>query len=971
MKLRAKTFAYRIQSPALRNGVTLNRSSGPFVFLAMLAAIVAIVGLSSCAGFTNAAAQPKTPNTGVLSVSAATINFGSVATGTTAVQSVTLTNVGTSTVDISSAALTGAGFTVMSGAPSGSMAIGASATVQVQFAPASAGAATGTFTVVSDATNSPLVITFNGTGTQPGLAISPASVNFGNVIVGQTGTQTVTLTNTGSASVVVNLATVSGTGFGVSGLSLPTTIPAGQNLTFSAQFTPTVTGNATGSIAFTDNAPGSPQTLVLSGNGIATGTTLVANPTTAAFGNVAVGSNGQQTITITNTGTTSATISQVTTSGAGFSITGITAPVTIAAGLNVNFTAQFAPTATGSASGNIAITSNATDATLSIPLSGTGTQGGLSANPSSVNFGSVPVGTSGTTSVTLTNSGTANITISAAAASGTGFSMTGLSTPLTLTPGQNTSFAAKFSPAATGSASGSVSITSNAPGSPLAIALSGAGVQAQLSASPASVAFGNVAAGSSAPQTITLTNGGTASVTITAAVASGSGFSLSGLSLPLTIAAGQTSTFTAQFAPVSTGSVAGSISVTSNAPGSPLAIALSGTGVQAQLSASPASVAFGNVAVGSSAPQTITLTNGGTASVTITAATASGSGFSLSGLALPLTIPAGQNTTFTAQFAPVSTGSVTGSISIASNAPSSPLAIPLSGTGTQPQLGANPTSAAFGSVTVGNSNSQTINLTNPGTAAVTISQAQVSGAGFSLTGITTPLTINAGKSSTFNAVFTPTAAGSAAGSVLLTSNAPGSPLTISLSGSGVAATFLLSLSNSNLSFGNVNVGSNGQMSVSLTNTGNSDVTVSSVNVTGAGFTVSGVSSGETLTPSQSIPVTVEFAPTSAGAVTGSVTIASNATNSPATITLSGTGVQSHTVGLAWTASTSSVAGYNVYRGTADGGPYPSLLTASPVATTAFTDSNVADGTTYYYVVTAVDSTGEESVYSNQATAPIP
>src|SRR5271156_1854173 len=167
MKLREKPFACRIQSPASRNGVTLDRSSGPFVFLAMLAAIVAIVGLSSCAGFTNAAGQPKTPNTGVLSVSAATVSFGNVATGSTAVQSVTVTNVGTSTVNISSATLSGTGFTVMSGAPSGAMAVGQGTTVQVQFAPSSAGAASGTFTVVSDATNSPLVISFNGTGTQP------------------------------------------------------------------------------------------------------------------------------------------------------------------------------------------------------------------------------------------------------------------------------------------------------------------------------------------------------------------------------------------------------------------------------------------------------------------------------------------------------------------------------------------------------------------------------------------------------------------------------------------------------------------------------------------------------------------------------------------------------------------------------------------------------------------------------------
>jgi fibronectin type 3 domain-containing protein len=99
---------------------------------------------------------------------------------------------------------------------------------------------------------------------------------------------------------------------------------------------------------------------------------------------------------------------------------------------------------------------------------------------------------------------------------------------------------------------------------------------------------------------------------------------------------------------------------------------------------------------------------------------------------------------------------------------------------------------------------------------------------------------------------------------------------------------------------------------------------------------------------------------------------SNATNS-ATMSLSGSGAQqsTHTVGLAWTDSTTTVAGYNVYRGTNTGGPYVSKLTGSPVTSTQFTDSGLQSGQTYYYVVTAVDSNGVESVYSNQATASIP
>jgi hypothetical protein len=196
---------------------------------------------------------------------------------------------------------------------------------------------------------------------------------------------------------------------------------------------------------------------------------------------------------------------------------------------------------------------------------------------------------------------------------------------------------------------------------------------------------------------------------------------------------------------------------------------------------------------------------------------------------------------------------------------------------------------------------------------------------------------------------------------------------ITLSGTGVAGTRLLTFSTSNLSFGSVNVGSNNSLSASLTNTGNSSVTISAVNISGAGFTVSGVSSSETLAAGQSIPLTVQFAPAAAGTVSGNVSLTSNATNSPSAMSLSGTGAQqaTHSVGLAWTDSTTTVAGYNVYRGTSPNGPYASKLTPSPISSAQFTDTGLQSGLTYYYVVTAVDSNGVESAYSNQATALIP
>jgi fibronectin type 3 domain-containing protein len=87
------------------------------------------------------------------------------------------------------------------------------------------------------------------------------------------------------------------------------------------------------------------------------------------------------------------------------------------------------------------------------------------------------------------------------------------------------------------------------------------------------------------------------------------------------------------------------------------------------------------------------------------------------------------------------------------------------------------------------------------------------------------------------------------------------------------------------------------------------------------------------------------------------------------MTGTGTAATPHTVSLTWTASTSAVS-YNMYRGTVSGGPY-TMINSSPDTTTAYTDSTVASGTTYYYVATAVDASGNESGYSNQATAVVP
>jgi hypothetical protein len=340
----------------------------------------------------------------------------------------------------------------------------------------------------------------------------------------------------------------------------------------------------------------------------------------------------------------------------------------------------------------------------------------------------------------------------------------------------------------------------------------------------------------------------------------------------------------------------------------------------------------------------------------------------------PANVVAGGNTTFTATFTPTAVSSSTGTVQITSNASATPASVSLTGAGVQAQISASPTSVAFSSVVDGNSNSQPVTLHNNGNATLTFSNIVVSGAGMSINGLTTSSTIAAGGSLTFNALFAPTTAGAVNGSIQLTTNGTPSPLTINTSGTGVAATQTLSASPTSLSFGTQTLNTSATQTSTLTNTGNANVTITGLTTTGAGFSASGVTNGTMLTPGQTATVTVTFDPTTAGAVRGAqVTVTSNASNSPTTITLSGTGqaASSHSVLLNWDASiTSGVNGYNVFRATTSGGYSTTPLNPSPITTLSFTDSTVTSGNQYFYVVTAVDA-GQASADSNEVSVTIP
>ncbi len=181
----------------------------------------------------------------------------------------------------------------------------------------------------------------------------------------------------------------------------------------------------------------------------------------------------------------------------------------------------------------------------------------------------------------------------------------------------------------------------------------------------------------------------------------------------------------------------------------------------------------------------------------------------------------------------------------------------------------------------------------------------------------------------------------------------------------------LSVTPTSMSFGSLVVGSSHSQNGTL-KAGTGSVTVSSASWNGSGYSLSGITFPTTIAAGSTLPFTVTFTPQGSGSASGQVSFLSDASNSPTTISLTGSGTQStqHSVDLSWNASASQVAGYNVYRGAQSGGPYTKLNT-SLISALSFLDTSVQSGATYYYVATSVDSSNVESSYSNIATAVIP
>jgi Abnormal spindle-like microcephaly-assoc'd, ASPM-SPD-2-Hydin len=836
-----------------------------------------------------------------------------------------------------------------------------------------------------------------------GLLTAATVVDFGVVPVGTTAVRTNTIANTTKSPIVLESAQINQTDFTITNQQLPLTLAPGQRAIIQLAYTPKVGGSSQGRVVLASNVTRLSSTFALRGTAIAS-SRLSLTPSSLAFGKVVLGKAQAQSVTLSNPGRTPVVISRVTVSGSGFALSPLNLPMTLPAGQSVRVGITFTPAAGGSTTGSMSVVSmvsfgtrrpfsfsgkdgggrngerqadftpisiNIRPVILNVPLSGTGMGAGqLAISPSSIALGRAKLGATLSRQATLMNTGSADVTVKRLSVSGKGFNTSGLTLPLVLGAGQRKNFTVSFTAQSKGTANGSIVVTSDDASTVASAPVTAdATAPGSLLSNPASINFGSATVGHPETQSAALTNNGGSNLTVSQASVSGSGYTISGLNLPLTLAPGQNAAFSVTLNPQAGSSGDGSVSFTSDAGALSVPLASDVISV-GQLNSAPGRMNFGSVQAGTPKTLSGTLTNSGASSVSITQANLSGTGFSLTGLSLPVSLGAGQSTTFSVTFTPQSSGAASGSLVIASNATNSTLNIPLSATvASAGVLSTSDSSLTFGNVQINGSATQPETLTNSGGTTVTISQAKVSGTGFSATGLTLPMTLSPGQSFTFGTVFNPASGGSSTGSIVVTSDASNSTLTISLDGTATVPGQLL-VSPASLSFGSVTVGQGKALTASLTAKGSS-ITISNAGGSTSEFVVSGISLPLTLKDGQSASFTVTFTPQSSGSTTATDSFTSNASNASLVQPLSGTGAAApqHNVALSWNASASSVVGYNVYRSSDSGASFAKI--ASMNADLTYIDSAVQAGKTYLYVTTAVDANGKESGKSNQTQAAIP
>ncbi|HWK82131.1 MAG TPA: choice-of-anchor D domain-containing protein [Caldimonas sp.] len=774
----------------------------------------------------------------LISPTSSTLAFGNVQQGVPKPLNQVVTNTGTApltfTVNPSSpGALSGAG--AADYAVTGTCttvtpltALGGTCNLIVTLTPTVLGPRPATLTISSDATNGPLVITLSGTGValpEPTVTFPPT--DFPDTVIGETSaqTRTITILNTRTRNITYSIAGTADFPIGAESCGAGRTVPGGGGTcTITVQFTPqlgageghrqatlTLTFAGTGGDVAPNNQSGN-----VGGNAL-----LPLSPSTASLNlSAVVGSPTTTAMLLTNRAATPITLSTLVFGGANpgdYSIdaSSVCVPALVLAPSSAcSLVIRFNPPTAGTRNATLTITHSALGSPQSVALQGTATpapQGQIQLSSTTLTYADTQLGSTSAQSVTVRNSGNLALTFSAFTFGGAmpaDFQRSGTcDTAAPLAIGAQCTLTVTFAPTALGLRTATLTIASDASNGAATITLSGNGVPVpapQVSLNPTTLDFGTQTTGGIYPsRRVRLGNSGTADLAISSIVVAGSGFAdVSAGPCPATLAPGAGCDIDIVFAATAAQSYSGTLTVTSNAAGSPHVTVLKGVGSAAAVAVlvwSPAvtQIDFGAVSAGSVSPiQSATLLNQGPGGVNLTvlnAIGADGASFAVVGGTCAIGVPLFQGDTCRVDFAfaPGSSGNKTATVQIASTG-SFPPTLSLIGVGLagpNPSLAMSASALAFESIRVGaQSLPQDVRLTSSGSGLVGIQSIDVTGpyAIQSTTCPVTPFSLQPGAECTISVSFRPNAEGASTGTLHIATDAAPVDRIVSLSGSAEA-----------------------------------------------------------------------------------------------------------------------------------------------------------------------------------------
>jgi hypothetical protein len=773
-----------------------------------------------------------------------------------------------------------------------------------------------------------LTVLLNTDPSQPKLVVEPTEIDFGHQFAGAGpgGGQFFDLTSTGPAPLEVGSVEIAGADADQFELSTDlcsaTTLATGEGCEMVVNFHPTTTGAKSATLTVPSNAPGSPTVATLAGTGDPNSGILV-EPTAFDFGTQLAGT-GPGTpfvFTVVSAGTTSLNVGSVELGGLypdqfELLFDGCSGEA-VDPGDSCEIEVAFDPQEAGPASATLIVPSDAPDSPTFVGLTGFGEPNPDQAlSPTSHDFLDVQVGSWSAPQIfTVESTGTTGLTVLSVEIEGANPEQFEIETDgcsgEEIDPGGLCQIEVAFGPASVGAKSASLEVFSDSPRSPVTAALSGTGTgNPGISLSPTSDDFGNQLAGEGpgASQFFTVESTGTTPLNLATLALAGSDpdeFAMnhdecSGRQLEPE----ETCTVEVAFDPVSAGTKSAALSVPSDAPGSPVTASLAGTGLaNAAASLSPGLYDFGGVAVGSGSPaHAFTLESTGTTPLNLSGVGFGGSNadqFQYLAEDCPATLNPGQSCQFGVFFEPTSVGAKSALLEISSDAAASPTTAPLDGTGLpNPGLTISPTSHDFGNLAVGDEgvSQQAFTLESSGMTPVTIGSLHVAGsdAGDFIIVEEDCFSQQLAPQETCEVEvdFEPSAVGTRAATLNIGSDAPGTPTSATLSGTGTANPGI-AVEPGSLDFGSHTVGGDAVETklVTVESSGTTTLNLGTATLSGADnsqFVVGGGCDGESLSPETSCQVSVGFLPTAVGPKSATLEIPSDAPGSPATVTLSGT-----------------------------------------------------------------------------------